>query len=124
MATELRRAWQTMKKADPNIDKYKGSNRDVGQQLDQIYKALLKIGKLELQLDEITNQLRAAIVNTDKAVGLYGIEIEKSAGTPSTAIKEFHEAVFATGKNFEKYVALRRPYRAALNEMTASAGTT
>jgi hypothetical protein len=124
MATDLRRVWQRIKKSDPNIDKYKGSNRDVGQQLDQIYKALVKSGKLEQQLDEATNQLRAAIVNTDKAVGLYGIEIEKSAGTQSKPIKEFHEALFAVGKNFEKYIALRRPYRQAVNEMNASAGQT
>lgn len=124
MASDLRRVWQHIKKSDPNIDKHKGSNRDVGAQLDQIYKALLKIGKLEQQLDETTAQLRAAIVSTDKAVGLYAIEIEKSAGTPSKAIKEFHEALFAVGKNFEKYIALRRPYRDAVNDMNASAGQT
>jgi hypothetical protein len=124
MATDLRKAWQLIKRSDPNIDKYKGSNKDVGPQLDQIYKALAKIGQLEHQLDETANQLRAAIVNTDKAVGLYGIEIEKSAGAPSKALKDFHDAVFATGKNFEKYIALRRPYRQALDQMTSSLGQT
>ena len=120
MASDLRRAWQLIKKSDPNIEKYKGSNKDVGQQLDQIYKALAKIAKAEQQLDETTTQLRAALVNADKAVGLYGIEIEKSAGAASKPLKEFHDALYEVGKNFEKYVALRRQHREALNGMTPS----
>jgi hypothetical protein len=120
VATDLRRAWQIVKKSDPNIEKYKGGNRDVGQQLDQIYKALAKIGKVEQQLDETANQLRLAIVETDKSIGLYAKEIEKSAGAPSKAIKEFHEALFAVEQNFEKYIALRRQHREALNQMGPS----